>query len=86
MSIKIVDNANCYNPWVSCTLSSLLYGQLKSKIPQHRFNVFQEEFLSNVQKYESNESDLYIHIRGEIFFLHLFMEIILNHHYVFMDL
>ena len=73
ISIKFGHNADCYKQGVVCAKSSLFYGPFKIKIPEHRFFVFQEEFLSNVPKYESNENDLYIHIRsGDIFstFIH----------------
>ena len=73
ISIRYSLDTNCFNEGVICGKSSHFYGPFKIKIPQHRFFVFQEEFLSNIPKYESNENDLYIHIRsGDIFssFIH----------------
>ena len=68
MTIKFNNYANCYKGGVICTELTLFFDKVKNKIHQHRFSVLKEVFLSNVPKYESNENDLYIHIRsGDIF-------------------
>ena len=74
MTIKLNETIDCSKPEVVCLAYSFFYFyRFNNIVPEHRFFVFKEEFLNNVPKYESNENDLYIHVRsGDIFqsFLH----------------
>ena len=69
MTIKFNINSNCSQIGTVCIDQQFLYDlRYNNTTPRHRFFVFQEEFLKNVPKYETNENDLYIHINsGDIF-------------------
>ena len=87
MTIKVKSNSDCSKIETACIGQPLLYDlRYNNTIPGHRFFVFQEEFLKNVPKYETNENDLYIHIRSGDIFYNCLHPVYPHRHYVFMNL
>ena len=69
MTIEPSGKGNCSDPEIVCVSISDIYSYRYMHIPLGlRFNVFQEEFLSNVEKFQSDPNDLYIHLgSGDVF-------------------